>query len=321
MVTRSSLIGGLPPRKINLRDTLLPSREQKMLRGLLEDTNIMTKTLHEVFKVEVDDKDIRNVFFAIHGQGYYRAAYRVRMDVRNIGPLETIFKISHYAFPAFVLHQVLGNIVDPRKDVAAITAGLWELDNKKAVMTEEFIVGETFDSYISRNYKPDFKLRLATLLMKRCFLFWKDFHHIFITDPHRYQFIVVENGGKHGIKIIDTGSVSTVDEITYEILNDGDVRIKNSKAETVPTLDWIYKTPPRELLQNIIFNMEKPDEVAGGDFSSLDGEYQKGYDLPRIAIYDGIMHVFGRKDGLGFLREVQGIDPELDKIAEQKSIR
>jgi len=284
-----------------------------MLRRLLEETNIMTTTIKNIFGTPVEKSDIRAVTFKFHGQGSYRVAYLVNMSIRGLGMRETVFKITHSASTTDVFHQVLGRLVDP----PAKTAGIWEMENKKAVLTEDYVIGDTFDHFINRPLKEEFKIQIATLLTKRCFLFWKNFHHIFIKDPHRYQFIVVEQNGEHIIKVIDTGSVATAENVTYEITNNGDVIIKTPKGEVIKDLRWIYKVPPRELLGNLIFFLEKPDETPGGDYTSLDG-YEKAYNLPRIALYDGIMYAFGQKDGAGFLREVKGIDPELDKLAEQK---
>jgi hypothetical protein len=319
MVTRVSG-DRLPPRKVDLRDTLLHSREMRMMKSLINETNLLQRSFNEIHGAGVEQRDMRDVVFKFHGQGAFRAAYLVEMNVRGFGRAEMICKISHEAWDSHVTHQILGKIVDPRNELSPITAGLWQMPNGKVILTEQMIAGRTFDNFMGGLFSNVQKMEIATLLCRTSFFFWKDFHHIFINDPHRHQFVIVERRHGPGISIVDTGCVTTVGDISYEIPNDGDVILKNKKGETIPQLDWIKKTSPRELVADLIFNLEKPDEQLGGDFQDISGPYERAYNLPRLALFSGIIQAFGWKDGVAFLRDIQGLDGELDDLARKRKV-
>lgn len=300
--------------KFDLTNLGMGLTEQQIFRSLLEETNLLPKTVKELFGVNAIKRDISSVRFRYHRRGTFRIVYVAEIEVKGLGLREMVFKISHQGAESHTWHQIFGKLIEPRRTIGAVIGGIWQLSNKKVVLTEEFVKGPTFHEYTLRRIPENVLTAIATVIVKKCFISWKIYNGVFIEDPHRHQFIITNEEPPFDVKLTDTGYIGVSRQVQYEIPNDGRVIIRRLNGEIVSDLEWAYKTPPRELLERIIFNLEKPDETAGEDYFGLDDGYQKAYDLPRIALLNGITQALGQADAKKYLREVQGVDKELDAL-------
>ena len=292
-------------------DNNIGKENAKKVRELCKATNLIERTLLVLFSRPVSKKEIASIKFEYLGTGTYRNAHKVTVRLKDGSQYAFVLKIANWATKEYAMHQIMGRFLEPSRDIATVTTGIWQFDDDTTVLTEEFIAGQTYEEFYP-DATPEQLKAVQSNIIEHSIDFWRLLNGIFINDPHRKQF-VIEDPAKLNVRIVDAGHVTLKSKLHYTIANDGEIFLYDGEDNLVADIDEVAeKTTPRDLISKLIFQLEKPiNRDAYGDY--LSDRSKAGLPLSRESILRGTIAALGGQKALEFLKQAKGADRELDK--------
>lgn len=188
---------------------------------LLENTNLVPRTLARIDGLTVDTSDAVRPCFSWIARGSNRDVFSVKISVRGYAePASFIMKVSLDASAKQRFHQVLAALFEP-PEVLDDIGGIWELPDGRVVLTQRHYpsagLNDRIRACVHEGLNPreigECVQEETSALISRSIRFWRDMGRRFISDPFKSQFTIdlgeeMSTDMGYDVNLIDTAQVS-----------------------------------------------------------------------------------------------------------------
>ncbi len=279
--------------------------ERTLFSALIRDTDVVAATLERVHpSISWRIEDIKEVKLAVHSTvGLNRIVYRVECHFENMQkPLVFIAKVARPKSIDALDQAILTSLTNGKLN--RIFGVITNLADGRIVVTGPLVKGRMLSEFLTEPDPDPFIIPTVAEAVR----VWHKLGGFFISDPHSYQFLIDESGGKITSTLIDKGSFSRAGRIDFGAVKKDSGQIVFDFAHTSDFKAWLKPTTEVDLVDRLIGGLSSPPPNQGlaGHFVDPDEEmiglvnFARSSPVTEDAVVQGVIDALGRDASLTF---------------------